>query len=201
MTHSFSALQGYTLVLASTSPFRKNLLTRLGLPFETVAPNVDETPLVNETPEALVKRLSILKAQAVQALYANALIIGSDQVAILDGQIIGKPHTHDNAVQQLSKASGNTVSFLTGLCLLNTATTQYQVEIVPFTVVFRALTTAQIENYLQLEQPYHCAGSFRSESLGITLMEAMRGDDPNALVGLPLMRLIRLLENEGVRLI
>ncbi|EIJ42862.1 MAF protein [Beggiatoa alba B18LD] len=199
--HSGFALQGYTLVLASTSPFRKNLLTRLGLPFETIAPQVDETPLVGETPLALVTRLSILKAQAVQTVYPRGLIIGSDQVAIIDGEIVGKPHTHENAVQQLSRASGNTVSFLTGLCLLNSVTGLYQVEVIPFKVVFRPLTATQIENYLRLEQPYNCAGSFRSESLGIALMEAMQGDDPNALVGLPLMRLIRLLENEGVCLI
>ncbi len=186
------------LVLASTSPFRKALLERLGQPFSTASPDTDETRRPNETAHALVERLSEGKARAVASQFPDALIIGSDQVAVLGEEILGKPGTHDRAIEQLTAASGNEVLFLTGLCLLNTTTGQAQVEVVPFTVKFRSLTTRQIENYLRREQPYNCAGSFKSEGLGIALFEAMKGEDPNALVGLPLIRLITLLNNEGV---
>lgn len=185
------------LVLASTSVFRKSLLERLQVPFECVAPNVDETPLENETPAELVRRLSELKARAVTAQFPNSLIIGSDQVSVVDNKIVGKPHTHEKAVQQLTAASGKTIDFLTGLALFNTATQTCQVDLVKFSVQFRQLTAAQIERYLRKEQPYQCAGSFRSESLGIALFEKMIGDDPTALIGLPLIRLTQMLESEG----
>ncbi len=186
------------LVLASTSPFRKALLERLGQPFSTVSPDTDETRRPGETANTLVKRLSEDKARAVASQFPDALIIGSDQVAVLGEEILGKPGTHERAIEQLTAASGSEVLFLTGLCLLNTTTGRAQVEVVPFTVKFRSLTARQIENYLRREQPYNCAGSFKSEGLGIALFEAMKGEDPNALVGLPLIRLITLLNNEGV---
>jgi len=186
------------LVLASTSPFRRTLLERLGLPFETAAPDADETPLENETPTALVARLSEAKARAITPQFTDALIIGSDQVAVLDQQILGKPGNHENAVQQLRAASGQRVKFLTGLALLNTQTQHCHVKVVPFSVVFRSLNDEQIEQYLLQDKPYNCAGSFKSEGLGISLFEKMEGDDPNALIGLPLIALISMLADEGV---
>ena len=186
------------LVLGSTSPFRKEILNKLGMPFETAAPDIDESPLENETPEQLVLRLAEQKARAVASAYPNNLIIGSDQVAVIDGEILGKPHTHERAVEQLLNASGKTVRFHTGLCLYNSATDIAQCEAVPFDVVFRELTTSQIENYLQKEKPYNCAGSFKSEALGITLFEKLLGDDPNTLIGLPLIRLVSRLEKEDL---
>lgn len=188
------------LVLASTSPFRRELLQRLGIPFETAAPNVDESPLENETPQALVARLAEAKARACADQFPDALIIGSDQVAVLDKKILGKPGTHENAVQQLQVVSGRQVEFLTGLCLFNSQTQNTQVSVVPFSVKFRQLNEQQIENYLLREQPYNCAGSFKSEGLGIALFEKLQGDDPNTLIGLPLIELIRMLENEGIEL-
>ena len=189
------------LVLGSTSPFRKEILNKLGLPFETAAPNIDESPLDNETPAQLVLRLAEQKARAVSDAYPENLIIGSDQVAVIDNEILGKPHTHERAVEQLTNASGKTVRFYTGLCLYNSATDVAQSEVVPFDVVFRDLNTSQIENYLQREKPYKCAGSFKSEALGIALFEKLLGDDPNALIGLPLIRLISMLENQGMYVI
>ncbi|MEJ2346925.1 MAG: Maf family nucleotide pyrophosphatase [Gammaproteobacteria bacterium] len=185
------------LILGSTSPYRRELLERLGLAFETDAPDVDETRLAGESPQALV-RLSEAKARAVAARHPGALVIGSDQVAVLDGEIMGKPGDHGAAVRQLERASGCTVTFYTGLCLLNAASGGVQLEVVPFQVVFRALSAEQIERYLRREQPYNCAGSFKSEGLGIALFERMEGDDPSALMGLPLIRLTRMLEREGV---
>lgn len=167
------------------------------MPFETTSPDVDETALPNESPQALVQRLAEQKARAVADRFPDALIIGSDQVAVLDGEIIGKPGDHADAVRQLRNASGRTVRFLTGLCLFNAASGTARSEVVPFEVTFRQLSGAQIERYLKHEKPYNCAGSFRSEALGIALFEKMRGDDPNTLIGLPLIRLISLLENEG----
>lgn len=189
------------LVLASTSPFRKAILEKLGIPFSTQSPEVDESPVENEAPEQLVERLSIAKAKAIADKLSEGLVIGSDQVAVIEGQILGKPGNHENAIKQLMFASGKTVTFLTGLCLYNAATQNYQVEVVPFNVVFRELTRQQIENYLNKEKPYNCAGSFKSEALGITLFEKLEGDDPNTLVGLPLIRLVRMLEKEGVPVI
>lgn len=187
-----------TLVLASSSPYRRELLNRLGLPYRSKKPETDETPLPDETPQALVARLAEEKARAVHEFFPQALIIGSDQVAVLDGDIIGKPGTKARAVEQLRNASGRKVTFLTGLALHNTETDQTQVEVVPFHVHFRSLSEAMIDRYLDHEQPFDCAGSFKSEGLGIALFERMEGDDPNALIGLPLIRLIRMLEQEGV---
>ena len=189
------------LVLASTSIYRKELLNRLGLPFVTAAPEVDESIRPEETPLQLVRRLAEAKARAVAAQYPDALIIGSDQVASVAGRILGKPGGHQQAVAQLRLASGKCLQFLTGLCLFNAHTGVAQVEVVPFTVVFRALDDRQIENYLHREQPYHCAGSFKSEALGIALCERLEGEDPNALIGLPLIRLIYMLEKEGINVI
>jgi septum formation protein len=186
-----------TLVLASTSPYRKALLEKLQLPFETVAPDIDEASLAGESPEQLVARLAEAKAKAAANTFTQALIIGSDQVAVVEGKIVGKPGSHDDAVAQLKRASGKRVIFLTGLCVYNVASQRSQVEVVPFSVVFRQLTETQIEHYLHREQPYNCAGSFKSEGLGIALFERLEGDDPNTLIGLPLIRLIRMLENEG----
>ena len=189
------------LVLASTSPFRKAILEKLGLAFDTCSPDVDESHLKDESPEQLVERLSILKAQAVVDGNPDSLIIGSDQVAVIDNEILGKPGDHENAIKQLKNASGKRITFLTGLCVLNSSTGKYQVEVVPFHVVFRTLTDSQIENYLKKEQPYNCAGSFKSEALGICLFDKLEGEDPNTLIGLPLIRLTRMLENEGIHAI
>ncbi|MDH5444654.1 MAG: Maf-like protein [Gammaproteobacteria bacterium] len=189
------------LVLASTSPFRRAILEKLGLAFEVCSPDIDETPLGDETPGQLVARLACAKASKVVEDYQDALVIGSDQVAVIDDEILGKPGDHDSAVAQLQKASGKTVQFLTGLCLINSATGQTQSETVPFLVHFRSLNSEQIENYLQAEQPYNCAGSFKSEGLGIALFERLEGEDPNTLIGLPLIRLIRMLEKEGMPVI
>lgn len=185
------------LILASTSPFRKTILEKLGIAFDTASPDIDETALTNETPQELVERLSVAKARAIADKNDNALVIGSDQVAVIDGEILGKPHTHENAVTQLQNASSKTVTFYTGLCLFNSASKQYQSEVVPFKVVFRELSNTQIENYLQKEQPYNCAGSFKSEALGIVLFERLEGEDPNTLMGLPLIRLVKMLEQEN----
>lgn len=189
------------IVLASSSPFRRSLLARLGLPFESIAPEVDETPEPGEAPRALVQRLAVAKARAGARRHPGALIIGSDQVAVHDGAITGKPRNHAEAVAQLRAASGNTVTLYTGLALLNAATGNLQIEVVPFGVRFRSLTDAQIENYLRKEQPYDCAGAVKSEGLGIALLERFEGEDPNALIGLPLIRLVRMLEREGVAII
>lgn len=186
------------LILASSSLYRRELLSRLMIPFEVVIPDVDETARPGETPEQLVERLAIAKAQAVAAHQPDALIIGSDQVAVHDRQIVGKPLTHERAVAQLKTASGKAVSLYTGLALVNSASGRVQSEVVPFRVVFRPLSDRQIENYLRKEQPYHCAGSVKSEGLGAALLERFEGDDPATLIGLPLIRLVRMLENEGL---
>ena len=189
------------LILASSSPFRRELLARLMIPFEVVVPDVDETPHPAESPQVLVERLGIAKAQVVAAKYPQALVIGSDQVAVHGSEIVGKPHTHDRAVAQLQAASGKTVMLYTGLALVNSMTGRVQSEVVPFRVVFRSLTLDQIENYLRKEQPYHCAGSVKSEGLGVALLERFEGEDPATLIGLPLIRLVRMLEQEGQRVI
>jgi len=189
------------LVLASTSPYRKELLQRLDIPFETASPDIDESARSGETPEQLVRRLSEQKARAVGTQFPDALVIGSDQVATLDNAIIGKPGNHETAVKQLSNASGRKVVFHTGLCLLNTATGNTQTEVVPYAVTFRKLTPKQIDNYLKKEQPYNCAGSFKSEGLGVSLFEKMDGSDPASLIGLPLITLISMLNNEGFEII
>jgi MAF protein len=186
------------LVLASTSPYRRDLLARLGLPFRSVAPEVDESPGADEPPDTLVRRLAEAKARAVQGLCPEALIVGSDQVAVLDGARLGKPGNHERAVEQLTRASGRRVEFLTGLCLLDARSGECQVDLVPFAVVFRALGPEQVTRYLVREMPYDAAGSFKSEGLGIALFERMEGEDPTALVGLPLIRLTGMLARAGV---
>ena len=194
-------MQARQLILASSSPYRRELLSRLMLPFEVVVPDVDEAAQPSEAPQHLVKRLAIAKAQIVAAKYPQALVIGSDQVAVHNGEIVGKPHTHERAVEQLRLASGRTVMLYTGLALINAASGRIQSEVVPFGVRFRKLTDTQIENYLRKEQPYHCAGSVKSEGLGVALLERFDGEDPATLIGLPLIRLIRMLENEGLEVI
>jgi septum formation protein len=190
------------LVLASSSPYREALLQRLRIPYTTAAPQVDESRRPNESPQALVARLAEDKARAVAVTTRTAaLFIGSDQVAVNGGQVLGKPAGHAEAMQQLRDASGRRVIFYTALCLLNSGTGHVQRAVVPFAVVFRDLTDIQIEHYLRREQPYNCAGSFKSEGLGIALFDRLEGEDPSALVGLPLIRLIRMLENEGVTII
>ncbi len=189
------------LILASSSPYRRELLERLKIPFEVVSPEVDETPRPGETPAALVERLSVEKARKIAGQKPRALVIGSDQVAVYNGVIVGKPHSHDKAVEQLRSASGRAVTLYTGLALVNADTGHLQCEVIPYRVTFRALTEAQIESYLRKEQPYSCAGSVKSEGLGIALLEKFEGDDPNTLIGLPLIRLVRMLENEGIKVI
>ncbi|HRQ97279.1 MAG TPA: Maf family nucleotide pyrophosphatase, partial [Candidatus Accumulibacter phosphatis] len=186
------------LILASTSPFRRELLARLGLPFATANPAVEEAMLPGETPEDGALRLSEAKAHAVAGAHPAALIIGSDQVACLDGRVFGKPLTHDNAVRQLQTMRGRQVSFFTGLCLLNARSGRAHRRGVPTLVTFRDLSDTEIERYLQLEQPYNCAGSARSEGLGIALIARIDGEDPNALIGLPLIALCDLLRLENV---
>ncbi len=188
------------IVLGSTSPFRKELLERLQLTFITDSPNIDETPLTNETPEDYVKRLSLEKAQAVAKNHPNALIIGSDQCSVLNNSIRGKPGNHQNAVKQLTESSGKRVSFLTGLCLYDTHDASYQLDMIPFHVDFRTLNSKEIESYLLQEKPYACAGSFKSEGLGITLFKQLNGNDPTSLVGLPLVRLSEMLRSKGLLL-
>ena len=188
------------LLLASSSVYRRDLLARLRLPFSCSSPDIDESHRPGESAIELVKRLSLEKARALSASHPNHLIIGSDQVAVLDGQIIGKPHTHDKARQQLMNASGNSVSFLTGLCLLNSHTGLHQTDCISFTVHMRTLSTEQIERYLLAEQPYDCAGSFKAEGLGVSLFQRTEGDDATSLVGLPLIRLVDMLLAEGIHL-
>lgn len=189
------------LILASSSIYRKELLEHLQLPFGVISPDVDETPRANETPEQTALRLAQEKARKVSVSEPDALIIGCDQVAILDGVQLGKPLTHDNAVRQLRLMRGREVTFHSALCLFNAHTGHMQADVVPTVVTFRQLSDDQIEHYLQKEQPYHCAGSAKSEGLGIALIAAIHGDDPNALIGLPLIRLITMLQHEGVNVI
>ena len=186
------------LVLASTSPFRRQLLDRLQLAYETDAPDVDESPLPHEDIDQMVIRLAIAKARAVAVRHPQALIIGSDQSAEIDGDKLSKPGGYDNAYRQLKRASGKRVVFHTGLCLLNSASNDIQSACVPYTVVFRTLSDAQIDAYLNREQPWNCAGSFKSEALGIALFERFEGEDPNALIGLPLIKLVAMLEQAGM---
>lgn len=189
-----------SLILASTSQFRRELLTRLQIPFTAVAPEADETALPEESPAQTAERLAELKARAVAAQHPNSLIIGSDQVAYLGKQRFGKPGRRENATAQLRAMRGNTVIFHTGLCLLNTQTGRCQLAGIPTEVRFRELSDSEIERYLDREDALNCAGSAKSEGLGVTLLDYMRGDDPNALVGLPLIELSRMLRAEGVNL-
>ena len=189
------------VVLASTSRYRRLLLERLGVPFVTVAPGVDEAALEGEAPSATAFRLAETKARKVAHLYPDALIIGSDQVADCAGAAIGKPGNHERAVAQLTALSGQTVIFRTGLALLDATTSQCQTALVDVRSTFRFLSTAEIETYLRREKPYDCAGSVRSEGLGIALFESIESDDPTALIGLPLIRLATMLRAAGVALL
>lgn len=186
------------LVLASTSDYRKALLARLELPFITAAPGVDETPLADEDATQLVVRLASAKAQALAQRYPDHLIIGSDQVCVVAGKICGKPHTEARAREQLRAASGHSVVFYTGLALFDSRDGSLQVLCEPFSVDFRALTESEITAYVSKEQPLDCAGSFKSEGLGITLFDRLSGRDPNTLVGLPLIALCDMLRTAGV---
>ena len=186
------------LILGSTSRYRRELLERLRLPFDVVSPNVDETPQAGERPAALARRLALAKAWAVAAAHPDAIVIGSDQVADLAGGPIGKPGTHQNAVAQLREMSGHAVVFQTAVAVVCRSTGFEAIELSPVTVRFRALDDAEIERYLQIEQPYDCAGSAKSEGLGIALLEAIESDDPTALVGLPLIRTCAMLRAAGL---
>ena len=186
------------LVLASSSTYRQALLKKLGLPFLCASPDIDETELSGETPRELTLRLAIAKARALAARFPKHLIIGSDQVASIDDEILGKPGSEGNACAQLRRASGRRVEFFTGLCLLDSETGSTQTSVERFVVHFRALTEAQIRAYIRKEMPLDCAGSFKSEGLGIALFERLEGDDPNTLIGLPLIRLTQMLEKAGL---
>jgi len=186
------------LVLASTSPFRRELLDKLNLPYETDSPDIDESPLPGESIESMVLRLAEGKARAVAERHPNSLIIGSDQSAVLNGQQLTKPGGYDKAFAQLKAACGQKIVFQTSLCLLNTQTSQIQSALVPYTVVFKQLNDEQIKYYLEQEEPYNCAGSFKSEALGIALFERFEGEDPNALIGLPLIKLVEMLNKENM---
>lgn len=188
------------LVLASTSAYRRELLQRFGLPFEVARPDIDESPLPGETPQATAERLAVEKARAVAGQFEDALIIGSDQVAHMGDTRFGKPGTVERAIAQLQSMSGRTVVFHTALAVLNTRSGRVQLDAVPTEVRFRSLTDDEIVRYVNRELPLDCAGSAKSEGLGITLLDALAGDDPNALVGLPLIALARMLRNEGIAL-
>ena len=186
------------LILGSTSRYRYELLSRLRIPFDVVAPDVDETPLAGESPLALASRLALAKAHAVAKLHPDAVVIGSDQVADLNGEPLGKPGNHARAVQQLQRMSGQTVVFQTAVAVVCHATSFEQMEVAAVRVRFRDLSDAEIEAYLQAEQPYDCAGSAKSEGLGIALLDAIDNDDPTALIGLPLIRTCRMLRDAGI---
>jgi MAF protein len=188
------------LLLASSSAYRRELLARLRLPFSCASPDIDESRLPGETAEALVRRLAEQKARALAEAHPQHLIIGSDQVAVLGEQILGKPHDFERAHRQLTNASGTSVTFLTGLALLNTTSGHCQVDCVPFTVHFRDLSNERITRYLHAEQPYDCAGSFKAEGLGVSLFRATEGSDATSLVGLPLICLVDMLLREGAEI-
>ena len=187
------------IILASSSRFRRALLRRLQLPFDVINPAVDESPRAGETPAQLVRRLAVSKAQDVAQRHEHALVIGSDQVAAQRRTIIGKPGNRQRALEQLRQASGRTVTLHTGLALVNSTTGRMQVDVIPYRVLFRNLSEAQIQRYLRKEQPYDCCGSLRAEGLGVALLERFQGDDPSALIGLPLIRLVTMLAAEGVK--
>jgi septum formation protein len=190
-------LKNKPLILASSSVYRQELLKRLRLPFTAVSPNIDESPLAGESPPTTALRLAEQKARALASRFPNALIIGSDQVAVLEGRAIGKPGHHAEAVKQLTAASGKILYFHTALCLLDTGSGEAQTKIASSEVKFRLLSPEQIERYLLAERPYDCAGSAKSEGLGIALIEYIHGDDPNALIGLPLIELTTMLTRAG----
>jgi septum formation protein len=189
------------LVLGSTSPYRRELLSRLHLPFEVAAPDVDETPGAGESPEQIARRLALAKARAVAAKFPEAVVIGSDQVADMEGEPLGKPGNHENAVAQLRRMRGRTVVFQTAVSVVCLTTGFEQSDLAPVKVRFRSLGDAEIEAYLRAERPYDCAGSARSEGLGIALLDAIDSDDPTALVGLPLIRTCRMIRAAGVKVL
>lgn len=186
-----------SLFLASSSPYRRELLERLKLPFEAISPNVDESPLDGEGPKALALRLSLVKARAIASQVKSGLVIGSDQVGAVDGRIYGKPKDRGDAIEQLTSASGKTMTLFTGLAMINAVSGAEQSDVVCYTVRYRALTPTQIERYVDTEEPYGCCGSLKSEGLGIALLAELSGDDPTALIGLPLIRLTDMLAQEG----
>lgn len=189
------------LVLASSSPYRRQLLSQLGLSFKVHHPDIDESTIPGETARELVSRLATQKALAISADAQGSLIIGSDQVAVQGDKIEGKPRDRQDAIRQLSEASGREITLQTGLALLNSTSGRVQVDVIPYKVRFRKLTLPQIEAYLDVEVPFGCCGSLRADGLGIALLESLTGDDPSALIGLPLIRLVEMLESEGVRVI
>jgi len=193
--------QDRALVLGSTSRYRRELLSRLHIPFDVEAPEVDETPLTGETPHALACRLAVAKAHAVAARFPEAVVIGSDQVADFNGEPLGKPGSHENAVTQLRRMRGHTVIFQTAVAVVCHATGFEALDIAPVRVTFRQLSDAEIESYLRKEEPYDCAGSARSEGLGIALLDRIENDDPTALVGLPLIRTCRMIRAAGVKVL
>lgn len=200
VSKGYSPVQS-NIILASSSPFRKQLLERLRLDFECQSPDLDESVLPGENASSYVSRLAEAKARLVAQQHPDAVVIGSDQCALLDNQILGKPGTHAKALQQLRNAQGKTVVFHTALCVMRQASGFCEVEDVPFEVDFRVLQDSQLEHYLHAEQPYQCAGSFKSEGYGACLFKRMRGDDPSALIGLPLLRLVVLLERAGIEVV
>ena len=185
------------LVLASASQARKSVLIKLKIPFEMFAPSIDESAVSGETPTQLVERLSLAKARNVSQRYPSHLIIGSDQIAVVAGQMVGKPQNREDAIGQLTAASGETVTLFTGIALLNSESGNTQLDVLPYHVVFREMNQSMIENYIDTDQPFDCGGSLRSEGLGIALLKELDGSDPNILLGLPLIRLIDMLANEG----
>ena len=189
-----------TLILGSTSRYRKELLSRLQIPFETAAPDVDETPHIDESPKDLALRLALAKARAVALKNPEAIVIGSDQVADLEGAPLGKPGNHTNATLQLQRMRGKTVIFQTALSVVCIATGYQRTDLAEVKVKFRDLSDAEIESYLRAEEPYDCAGSAKSEGLGIVLLDAIENDDPTALIGLPLIRTCQMLREAGVKL-
>ncbi|HDM8207661.1 Maf family protein [Vibrio campbellii] len=193
-------MKNYQLVLASTSPFRKQLLEKLAVPFTCLSPDCDETPLPNEPPLELVQRLAMGKATSCHTTQ-DSLVIGSDQVCVIDGQIVGKPLNRENSIKQLLAQSGKTITFYTGLAVHNTATNHTEVGFDTFEVHFRDLTREKIERYVDREEPFYCAGSFKSEGMGICLFNKLVGKDPNTLVGLPLIDLIDMLQKQGLEVL
>jgi septum formation protein len=189
------------LILASSSPYRKELLQRLLLDFEVFSPDIDESQLADEHPEQTALRLAQLKAKKIAETHPEAIIIGCDQVATLDGTQLGKPGNHQNAIKQLRMIRGKQVTFHSALCLYNAQTKHMQADVIPYVVEFRNLSDTQIDRYLSIEKPYNCAGSAKSEGLGIALISAMHGEDPNALIGLPLIKLITMLTAENIHVI
>lgn len=201
MSETASLPENRPLVLGSSSPYRRELLSRLQLPFQVALPEVDEAPLQGESPQQIAQRLALAKARAVASKFPQAVVIGSDQVADLEGEPLGKPGTHERAVAQLRRMRGQTVVFHTAVAVVCAETGFEQLELAPVRVKFRKLSDAEIEAYLRAEQPYDCAGSARSEGLGIALLDAIDSDDPTALVGLPLIRTCRMLSAAGVKLL